>query len=50
MTDLPRIRHSALLSCVTPPPGTDVRAVQTEGDFVPILLGTLVVLGRDGGE
>lgn len=42
------MEESALLSCVTPPRGTDVRAVQTEADPVPILLGALTILRGDG--
>jgi hypothetical protein len=44
------VRHTALLSCVTPPPGTDVRAVQGPSDHAPILLGTLLVFGNAAGD
>jgi hypothetical protein len=49
-TDVPRVRHTALLSCVTPPPGTDVRAVQGPNDHAPILVGTLLVFGNAAGD
>lgn len=35
------MEDSGLLSCVKPPQGTDVLAVQTEADPAPVVLGTL---------
>lgn len=47
-TALPYVRDRAVLACIGPPPGTDVRAVQTEDDPAPIMLGSLDVDSAPG--
>ena len=42
--------ESVLLSCVEPPRGTDVLAVQAEADPAPIVLGTLTIVRATGTE
>lgn len=37
------VRENSLIECITPPEGTDVRAVQWSDDPAPVVVGKMVV-------
>jgi len=37
------VREVELIECITPPDGTDVRAVQWRDDPAPVIVGEMVV-------